>query len=68
MEGTETLSWRKSSFSGNGGPNCVEIAFSSHGRAAGLIRDSKSPERGHLTVMPDAWCAFLTDVKLGAYI
>jgi hypothetical protein len=32
------------------------------GRAAG-IRDSKSPERGHLAVELDAFAAFLADIK-----
>lgn len=58
------LKWRKSSRSGNGG-NCVELAFGPDGRATGMVRDSKSPERGHLTVTMDAFAAFLVSVKRG---
>jgi hypothetical protein len=63
MEGTN-LSWRKSSYSSNGGANCVEIGSTSDGRAAG-IRDSKSPERGHLAVTPVMLRALLVSVKRG---
>jgi hypothetical protein len=54
--------WRKSSYSG-GGNNCVEVA-----RATAVgVRDSKSPEDGHLTFTPQTWNAFLAEVKLGTY-
>jgi hypothetical protein len=58
------LAWRKASRSGNGGENCVEVGTTSAGRVAG-IRDSKSPERGHLGITPEAFGAFLADVKAG---
>lgn len=64
MEHTRRLTWRKSSFSGNGGPNCVEVGTAAAGSAAG-IRDSKSPERGHLAVSPGMLGALLADVKAG---
>lgn len=51
------FSWRKSSYSGPDGDNCVEVAAcpgSVH------VRDSKDPVRGHVTVSPTAWTAFLT--------
>jgi len=57
--------WRKANKSGNNGGACVEIAFTTDGRAAGLVRDSKSPERGFLTT--SALAAFITDVKGGRY-
>jgi hypothetical protein len=61
VEGTN-LSWRKSSYSSNGGANCVEVAS-----ATGFtgIRDSKSPERGHLAVRPEVFAALLVSVKAG---
>jgi hypothetical protein len=55
--------WRKSSYSG-GGNNCVEIAEVAGARA---VRDSKNPDGGHLIFGPDAWQAFITDVKRGRY-
>jgi len=58
------MEWRKARLSGaeNG---CVEAAFSGDGRALGFIRDSKSPERGYLTVSPEAFAAFIADVASG---
>jgi hypothetical protein len=60
------MEWRKAKRSGaaNG---CVEIAFGSDGRAVGMVRDSKSPERGYLTITPDVFAAFLTSVRDGDY-
>ena len=58
------MEWRKAKRSGaaNG---CVEIAFGSDGRAVGMVRDSKSPERGYLTVTPHVLAALLTNVRRG---
>ncbi|MEU1051330.1 DUF397 domain-containing protein [Streptomyces sp. NPDC005876] len=50
------LEWIKSSYSSDDGPSCVEMAKAS---AHILIRDSKDPHRGHLTVAPTTWAAFL---------
>ncbi|OXM60902.1 DUF397 domain-containing protein [Amycolatopsis vastitatis] len=51
--------WRKSSYSGEGGNECVEVAILGDGAA---VRDSKDPHGGFF-VMPDAgWSAFLTSV------
>lgn len=53
--------WRKSSYSGNGGADCVEA-----GSAPGavLIRDTKDRERGPvLRVTPGAWTRFTASVK-----
>jgi hypothetical protein len=57
----DIVTWRKASKSSNGG-ECVEIGITAAGRAAG-IRDSKSPERGHLAVTAELFAAFLADVK-----
>ncbi|HZR53399.1 MAG TPA: DUF397 domain-containing protein [Streptosporangiaceae bacterium] len=62
MEDTD-LTWRKASRSGSTG-DCVEVGTTAAGTVAG-IRDSKSPERGHLAVELDAWRAFLAKVKRG---
>src|SRR5581483_7994834 len=56
------LTWRKARKSASSG-NCVEVAYDHDGTATGMVRDSKSPDRGHLAAELDAWRAFLTDVK-----
>ncbi|ONI78732.1 hypothetical protein ALI144C_28515 [Actinosynnema sp. ALI-1.44] len=55
--------WRKSSFSdGAGGSNeCVEVARP-HDAPVG-IRDSKSPDTGHLHVPASAFAAFTRTLK-----
>lgn len=51
------LRWFKSSYSGDEGGNCLEVA--AHPTAI-HIRDSKTPDAPHLTVAPEAWTAFLS--------
>ncbi|MFF4020095.1 DUF397 domain-containing protein [Streptomyces sp. NPDC001843] len=50
------LNWRKSSYSGGEGGECLEIATD---HAAIHIRDSKTPTAPHLTLSPTTWLAFL---------
>ncbi|MFD3921999.1 DUF397 domain-containing protein [Streptomyces sp. NPDC058595] len=52
---TPELNWFKSSYSGDGGDNCVEVAAQPH---AVLVRDSKDPHVGRLTLTPASWAAF----------
>ncbi|OEV05770.1 DUF397 domain-containing protein [Streptomyces oceani] len=52
---TTELVWIKSSYSGGGGGNCVEVAV---GSGAVLVRDSKDVARRPLTVSSEAWSAF----------
>ncbi|MFE5667884.1 DUF397 domain-containing protein [Streptomyces niveus] len=52
---TTQLTWFKSSYSGSDGDNCVEVAAHPH---AVLVRDSKDPHVGRLTLTPTAWAAF----------
>ncbi|WP_327188974.1 DUF397 domain-containing protein [Streptomyces xinghaiensis] len=52
---TTELVWSKSSYSGGGGDNCVEVAIRPEDV---LVRDSKDTERHPLVVSPDAWTAF----------
>ena len=54
------LTWRKSSRSGNGGGNCVEVA--SDDRRV-HVRDTKSRQRGMLTVSAAAWRQFVNEIK-----
>ncbi|MFF9804688.1 DUF397 domain-containing protein [Streptomyces coeruleorubidus] len=59
MSGT-ALEWFKSSYSGDEGGNCVEIA--THPTAV-HIRDSKTPSTPHLTITPATWTAFLSTLS-----
>jgi Domain of unknown function (DUF397) len=63
MEGNRAIAWRKSSYSGNNGGNCVEV-----GAAAPLIavRDSKDPDGTRLAYGREAWQAFAARVKADA--
>ena len=53
------LVWFKSSYSGGGGDNCVEVAIRTD--VIG-IRDSKDTSRTPLTVSPSAWTHFTAHV------
>jgi hypothetical protein len=57
--------WRKSSYSGGNGGNCVEVARNLPGIVA--VRDSKNPTDPALTFTLDEWRAFLADARDGAY-
>ncbi|MFJ2233401.1 DUF397 domain-containing protein [Streptomyces sp. NPDC087859] len=50
------LQWFKSSYSGDEGGACVEVATQP---AVIHVRDSKNPAGPQLTVAPDAWAAFV---------
>jgi hypothetical protein len=54
--------WRKATFSGNGGGDCVEVANSTR---LVLVRDTK--DRGGVTlgVSADAWRQLLNEVQSG---
>ncbi|MFE7231885.1 DUF397 domain-containing protein [Streptomyces sp. NPDC001231] len=52
---TSELTWFKSSYSGGGGDNCIEVALRP---GVVLVRDSKDTQRQSLAVSPDAWSAF----------
>jgi hypothetical protein len=60
---TPTRPWRKSSYS-TGGNDCVEVAQAGTNC---LVRDSKNPDGAHLAVRPQAWVAFIGDIKHGGY-
>lgn len=57
--------WRKSSYSGNGGGNCVEVASLADGTIA--VRDSKNPDGPVLTFTPAGWREFIGSVKAGRH-
>ncbi|MHA5054988.1 DUF397 domain-containing protein [Streptomyces sp. SD15] len=52
----ELLAWFKSSYSGNEGGACLEVAV-----APGTVhvRDSKAPARDQLAFPPSEWAAFV---------
>lgn len=59
--------WRKSTRSGNGG-NCVQFTDSLlHEQAIVGVRDSKDPTGPAMAFGPDAWQAFVSSIKRGAY-
>ena len=64
MESAAKLSWRKSSYSGNGGGTCVEAA-TLPGVVA--VRDSKDPDGPRLTFGPADWRTFTAGVKAGRH-
>ncbi|MFI8930246.1 DUF397 domain-containing protein [Streptomyces sp. NPDC053474] len=56
MSDSSALEWFKSSYSDEDGQACLEVA--THLTTI-HVRDSKDPSRGHLTVTPATWTAFL---------
>jgi hypothetical protein len=66
--GTGGPVWRKSSYSGNNGGQCVEMAPHDNGSGSlCLIRDSKDRSGPTLAFAPDAWQAFVAAVKDGKF-
>jgi hypothetical protein len=57
------VAWRKSSYSGSNGGNCVEIGTAGPTVA---VRDSKDHEGPRLAFTADAWTAFADQLKTGA--
>ena len=51
--------WRKSSYSGSNGGECVEVATA----RAVLVRDTADRNGPVLTFTPDAWQAFTTAIR-----
>ena len=54
------MKWRKSSYSGQSGGNCVEVADRD---SRVLVRDSKDSTGPMLAVSASAWKAFADQVK-----
>ncbi|HEX9537813.1 MAG TPA: DUF397 domain-containing protein [Streptosporangiaceae bacterium] len=57
--------WRKSSYSGTDGGNCVEAAVNPPGIVA--VRDSKDPGGPELVFTPAGWEAFIAGVRDGEF-
>ena len=56
--------WRKPSYSGNNGGNCVEVADNLPNIVA--VRDSKDPDGPALILSADQWADFISRVRSGA--
>jgi hypothetical protein len=63
MENNRAITWRKSSYSGNSGGQCVEVSSDTR-RVA--VRDSKDPAGSVLAFAAATWAAFAERVKAGA--
>ena len=59
MEDKINLRWRKSSYSGNGGGNCVEVAVD----GLVMVRDSQDRAGTVLRFPPAPWHRFADRVK-----
>ncbi|CAM5700202.1 hypothetical protein SALBM311S_02533 [Streptomyces alboniger] len=53
-------SWRKSSYSGGSGGDCLEVAIGH--RTAVPVRDSKAPHGPKLMLRPESWSVFVKAV------
>ncbi|MBV9023232.1 MAG: DUF397 domain-containing protein [Streptomycetaceae bacterium] len=60
-----SATWRKSSYSGNNGGACVEVADGFPSMVP--VRDSKYPDGPALIFSAEAWTTFTSDVKAGRY-
>jgi hypothetical protein len=60
MEDKVDQHWRKSSYSGNGGGNCVEVGNADR---AVMVRDTKHREGTVIRFGADVWRAFAAEVK-----
>jgi hypothetical protein len=60
MEDNMILNWRKASYSGNGGGNCVEAADTAR---VVLVRDTTDRDGVTLSVSLAAWASFTASLK-----
>jgi hypothetical protein len=60
MEDSIEKTWRTSSYTGNGGGNCVEVADAAN---VVIVRDTKDRDGGTLALSADAWRAFMGEIK-----
>jgi hypothetical protein len=54
------LNWRKASYSGSGGGNCVEVASS---ESVVLVRDTTDRDGSTLTFSLEAWGGFTASLR-----
>jgi hypothetical protein len=60
MAGPSALNWRKSSYSGGNGGQCVETASTG---GAVLVRDTANRDGGALTFSGEAWERFTSSLR-----
>jgi uncharacterized protein DUF397 len=60
----DNVTWRKSSYTGSNGGNCVEVAVLPDNSLA--VRDSKDPDGPKLTFTRAEWRTFTTALKTGS--
>jgi hypothetical protein len=60
MENNIKPAWRTSSYTGNGGGNCVEVGDAAH---TILVRDTKDRTGPVLRFTSAAWCRFAAQQK-----
>jgi hypothetical protein len=60
MERPTVSNWRKASYSGGNGGNCVEVGDQANGV---VVRDSKLTMSPVIRFTPEAWRALVTKVK-----
>jgi hypothetical protein len=60
--GRADITWRKSTASGGGGSNCVEVAAVD---GSVLVRSSRDPLGSVLSFSCHQWAAFLQDMRTG---
>ena len=65
MDHLSNVTWRKSSYSGGNGGDCVEVAVLPDKSRA--VRDSKDPRGSKLVFAPATWRAFAAAVKARAF-
>ncbi|MEE1739665.1 DUF397 domain-containing protein [Streptomyces sp. BE147] len=61
-DGSGPIGWRKSSYSGGAGGDCLEVA---DGHLSVPVRDSKTPTGPAILFSPDGWSSFVAAVKNG---
>ncbi|AYN41546.1 DUF397 domain-containing protein [Streptomyces dangxiongensis] len=59
--GLRNAQWRKSSYSGSTGGECLEVADGFPDAVP--VRDSKNPAGPALLIRPDAWRAFVDGLR-----
>ena len=65
MAGIDRAEWRKSTYSGDNGGDCVEVAGNLPGVIA--VRDSKDPDGPALIFTPDEWRTFTAGIRGGEF-
>lgn len=65
MTDSKYTRWRKSTRSGSGGDNCVEVAFAADGAVG--VRDSKNPTDAVLEFSASEWNAFVNGIQGGEF-